>query len=151
MAIYRVVTLSDITETPEANAKYPSDMLEGIAYAKKGNYHEAIQCFIKAHNLNPNNATSWYNIGTSLAMVDKEDKALFILHCYDRAIELDSNNAEAWNNKGTILELMGADKSALFCYERALEIRPGYASAMRNTDLLLKKLVSANESRKYIR
>jgi tetratricopeptide (TPR) repeat protein len=149
LAICLLVSNQD--KTASANEKVPSDALniEGIAHAKRGDYHEAIRCFIRAQNLNPNNATSWYNIGTSLAMVNKEDKALFILYCYDRAIELDSNNAEAWNNKGAILELMGAKKNALFCYERALEIRPGYVSAMRNIELLLKKLGRNAESKKY--
>lgn len=145
--------MSSRTQRPESNDKLPSDMLniQGITHAKKGSFDEAIKCFIKAEKLNPNNATSWYNIGTSLAMVNKEDKALLILYCFDRAIELDPYNAEAWNNKGVILELMGAEKNALVCYQRSLEIRPGYASSMRNIELLLKKSGSTNESRKYIR
>lgn len=135
----------------EINDNIPSDMLniEGIGHAKKGDFHEAIRCFIKAQNLNPNNATSWYNIGTSLAMVNKEEKALFILYCYDRAIEIDPNNAEAWHNRGTILELMGTNQKALHSYQRALEVRPGYISAMCNIELLMKKLGWEDESKKY--
>jgi Flp pilus assembly protein TadD len=134
-----------------SNEKVPSDLLniQGIAFAKQGKYQEAVECFIKAQKLNPNNPLSWYNIGTSLAMVDKEDKALLVLYCYERAIELDPYNAEAWNNKGAILELMGAEKNALACYGRALEIRAGYASAMRNIELLLKKLGHNEASKKY--
>jgi tetratricopeptide (TPR) repeat protein len=133
------------------NEKVPSNKynIEGIAHAKKGEYHEAISCFLKAQNQNPNNPTSWYNIGTSLAMVNKEEKALFILYCYDRAIDLDPHNAEAWNNKGAILEFMGADKSALHCYQRALEIRPGYASAKHNIELLLKKKGLKSHAKQY--
>jgi superkiller protein 3 len=138
-------------EVGEINDNIPSDMLniEGIGHAKKGDYHEAIRCFIKSQNLNPNNTTSWYNLGTSLAMTNKEEKALFILYCYDRAIEIDPNNAEAWNNRGAILELTGADQRALHSYQRALEVRPGYASAMRNIELLMKKLGWEAESKKY--
>ena len=134
-----------------SNEKVPSDLLniQGIAFAKKGQFEEAIECFVKAHELNPNNPLSWYNIGTSLAMVNKEDKALLILYCYERAIELDPYNAEAWNNKGAIMEMMGSDKSALACYERSLEIRPGYPSAISNIELLLKKLGYRQASKKH--
>ena len=114
--------------------------MEGIAHARKGNFQKAIQCFVDCQKLNPNNALSWYNIGTSLAMISKQDHALLILYCYDRTLELDPYNAEAWNNKGAILEeIMGAEKNAMACYERAFEIRPNYASARSNIELLLKK------------
>lgn len=134
-----------------SNDKVPSDLLniQGIAFAKKGQFQKAIECFVKAHKLNPNNPLSWYNIGTSLAMVNQEDKALLILYCYERAIELDPYNAEAWNNKGAIIEMMGNDKNALACYERSLEIRPGYTSAIRNIQSLLKKLGHREASQKY--
>ena len=125
--------------------------IKGAGHARKGEFNEAIKCFIESQNVNPNNPTSWYNIGTSLAMVNKEDKALFILYCYDRAIEINPRNAEAWNNKGTILELMGAFENAIKCYERALEIRPGYENATRNMKLLLSRLGHKGRAKKYDR
>ncbi|HKZ60868.1 MAG TPA: tetratricopeptide repeat protein [Nitrososphaera sp.] len=135
----------------ETDYRGPAELLnrQGMGHAKKGEYNEAVKCFIKAQNVNPNNATSWYNIGTSLAMDNKEDKALFILYCYDRAIELNPQDAEAWNNKATILELMGADENAIMCYKRALEIRPGHGSAMRNMELLLTRLGRKREAMNY--
>jgi tetratricopeptide (TPR) repeat protein len=47
------------------------------------------------------------------------------------------------------MEMIGNDESALACYERSLEIRPGFASAIRNIQLLLKKLGYKEASKKY--
>ena len=43
-----------------SNEIVPSDLLniQGIAFAKKGQFEEAIGCFVKAHELNPNNPLS---------------------------------------------------------------------------------------------
>jgi len=52
----------------------------------------------------------------------------------------------AWNNKGNALARLGKFEDALRCYDRALEIDPGYRGAWVNKGFVLTKLGRFDEA-----
>jgi tetratricopeptide (TPR) repeat protein len=51
---------------------------------------------------------------------------------YDEALALNSKSARVWMNKGMVLAELRRDDSAYVCFQRALELQPGYAEALNN-------------------
>ena len=125
--------------TPEEADSLDSEVLnvKGLNLARKGFYLEALLCFQKAVDMNPNNAHAWYNYGTSLTKIGKYDDTT--LMCFEKAVELDNNDSEAWNNKGAILTHLGRNKEAFDCYSRVTELNPGHARAWENMGLLYER------------
>jgi len=65
-----------------------------------GKHDEAINAYDKAIELDPKDASAWYNKGHALNRLEKHDGAI---KAYDKAIELDPKYASAWYNKGNAL------------------------------------------------
>ncbi len=60
-------------------------------------FEEAIVCFDKAIELNPNDIEALNNKGASLDYLKRHDEAI---ECFNKCLELDSNHSEALFNKG---------------------------------------------------
>jgi len=88
-----------------------------------GKYDEAIECYDKAIEIDPNNSVVWNNKGLALNSLGKYDEAIT---SYDMAIKIDPNDADAWNNKGLALNSLGNDDDAKKCYDRSRKL--GYIS-----------------------
>jgi tetratricopeptide (TPR) repeat protein len=71
---------------------------EGEKNSKTGNYSEAIQCYRKALDMNPNMSDAWYNLGIACGREKKKSEAL---ECYQKAAQLENKNAQR------LLTLMG--------------------------------------------
>jgi curved DNA-binding protein CbpA len=84
-----------------------------------GKYDEAIKCYDKAIEIDPDNSVVWNNKGLALSSLGKYDEAI---KCYDKVIEIDPNDADAWNNKGLALSSLGNDDEAKKCYARSKEL-----------------------------
>jgi len=95
---------------------------KGVALGNLGKFDEAIVCFDRALEINPEYAEAWYNKGFALGNLGKFDEAIV---CYDRALEINPEYAEAWNNKGVALDELGKFDEAIVCFDRALKINPG--------------------------
>ena len=61
---------------------------------------EAIACYDRAIEINPQNADAHYNKGLSLASIEKFTEAIA---CYDKALEIESDNVSALNKKAWYL------------------------------------------------
>ena len=68
-----------------------------------GRHDEAIGCFEKAIELDPDYAVAHHDKGLSLAALGLYDKAI---GCFEKAIELDPDYAVAHNNKKLLLEAL---------------------------------------------
>jgi curved DNA-binding protein CbpA len=84
-----------------------------------GKYNEAIKCYDKAIEIDPNNPVVWNNKGLALNSLGKYDEAIT---SYDKAIGIDPNDADAWNNKGLALNSLGNDDEAKKCYDKSKEL-----------------------------
>ena len=106
------------------------ELLEtGNKLVERGQYAEAIQCYDRVLEIDPNYANAWNNKGLALDNLRRYNEAIA---CYDRALEIDPNHATTWSNKGNTLHSLGRSAEAIACYDRALEIDPNHADAWNN-------------------
>jgi tetratricopeptide (TPR) repeat protein len=94
---------------------------KGDALVNLGKYDEALVCYEKAIDLDPNLAYIWSGKGWALSNLGKYDDALF---CYEKAIDLDPNLAYIWSAKGLALESLNRSAEAAMAYSlgRQLEL-----------------------------
>jgi tetratricopeptide (TPR) repeat protein len=108
--------------------------LEGWEWCHKGSslhdlgrYSEALSCYDKAINIDPDDAMSWYNKGNTLKHLGRLDEAI---SCYDKAISCYDKTREteptiwAWNNKAQALNKLQRYEEAIRCCDKAIEIDP---------------------------
>ena len=112
--------------------------VNGLNHAKKGQILDAVLCFQKAVDLNPNNFKAWFNYGTGLTKIGKFDDSS--LYCFEKALEIDPNDAEVWNSKGSVLYANGKREEAFACYKRSVELAPTNGRAWQNMGVLIEKL-----------
>ena len=95
----------------EMNPEYWNN--KGYALYKLERYEEAIGCYDKAIELNPNEPTYWNNKGYVLYSLKRYEEAI---KCFDKAIELNPNEPEYWNMKGIALYLLTRYEEAIKSY-----------------------------------
>jgi parallel beta-helix repeat protein len=109
----------------------------GKSLSGSGRYGEAVSCYEKALEMEPELASAWDGKGDALMMTGSYDKAL---RCYERALEIDPNFAESWYHKGNTLQMLLRFDEALGCYEEALRIDPAFAEAWNKKGMTLNRL-----------
>jgi len=97
---------------------------KGDVLFKLYSHDEALQCFDKAIQLEPNNAEYWNKKGNALHNLYRYSEAL---QCFDKAIQLEPNNAEYWNKKGNALHNLYRYEEALQCFDKAIQLEPNNA------------------------
>ena len=110
---------------------------EGYDLYNQGRYEEAIECYNKALEIDPDYGDAWNNKGIVLDDLGRYEEAI---ECYNKALEIDPDNAYVWNNKGVSLYHLGRYEEAIECYNKALEIDPNYGDAWFNKGNALSKL-----------
>jgi len=101
----------------EMNPEYWNN--KGNALNKLKRYEEAIECYDKAIELNPNNPDYWNIKGNALMKLKRYEEAF---ECYDKAIELNPNNPIYWHIKGLVLYSLKRYEEAKKCYQKAREL-----------------------------
>ncbi|MGA9151794.1 MAG: tetratricopeptide repeat protein [Candidatus Nitrosopolaris sp.] len=84
-------------------------------------YKEAIECYDKAIELEPDFADAWESKGVALTDLKKYNEAI---KCYDKAIELEPDYFFVWLHKAEALEALGNSKGAKEAFDRAKELDP---------------------------
>jgi len=85
----------------------------------QGKYDEAIECYDKAIEIDPENPVMWNNKGLALNALGKYEQAIA---CYDKIIGIDPNDADAWNSKGLALNSLNKYEEAKKCFEKSKEL-----------------------------
>lgn len=101
----------------------------GVALEKIGQSEQAVECFDKALEQNPNDSWAWFNKGVSLHRLGLLGEALY---CYDKALEFNPDDPDLLSNKGIALRTLGKADEALECYKKALNIDPGDSGIWSN-------------------
>lgn len=91
-----------------------------IELLKNKRYQNALMCFEKAIEINPNKETIG-TIGITLIDHERYDDAL---KYFERCIEIDPNDARGWGGKGIALSNLNQEEEAINCCKKALEIDP---------------------------
>jgi tetratricopeptide (TPR) repeat protein len=107
---------------------------------KAGNYTEALVTVDKAIEIDPQDATAWYDEGQIYLVEHKYDKALI---AYEKSLIIKPNGADAWNGKGVALTELGRYEEAQLAYNESLRLDPIYLSARENQLRLENKMRNA--------
>jgi len=120
---------------------YPNHFLGwkvlGAILAKQNQPHEASNKLEKAAALNPQDSEVLSLLGLCFSMLGLNKKAEKFL-C--DALHINDSNAEFHNNLGLIRRKLRNFGGALDCFDRAIEIAPGYAGAIFNKATTLNDL-----------
>lgn len=73
---------------------------KGVSLGQNGKYKEAIECFDKMLEINPQLTEAWNNKGITYMMLREYDKAL---ECFSKALSINPKNIEAENNRTAAL------------------------------------------------
>ena len=123
----------------------------GVAYAKKGNFEEAIKAFKmglslddELPGLNNNLADVYCSHGLQL-----NDSAVYsqCFEYYKKAIELDPEYPAPYYGLGHAYRQQGNLGGAIYCWEKALEADPDFSQA--HFDLALAYLNSSNKAKAF--
>ena len=110
--------------------------LLGASAAQIGQLDQAVQAFEKMISINPNEASSYYNLGNVLQEQGKLKKAM---EAYNKAIALKSDYAEAYNNIGLALQKLGKLDEAIDVYNKAIALKSDNTVAYNNIGNVLKE------------
>ena len=116
---------------------------KGNSLGRLGRHEEAIQCFDKALEINPQFFHAWSNKGNSLNSLDRYQEAIM---CYDKDIEINPLYAPAMAGKGVCFNNLGRFEEAIDCFDQAIQIDPTRVSDLTNKGYSLFKLYRIEES-----
>jgi tetratricopeptide (TPR) repeat protein len=102
-----------------------------------GRYDEAIECYDKALELNPQDADAWSGKGGCLMTMGRYEEAV---NYYNTALEINPQHTMAWSGKGGCLICLGRYNEAIECYDKALELNPKDALAWHSKGSCLMSL-----------
>jgi arylsulfatase A-like enzyme/Flp pilus assembly protein TadD len=106
----------------------------GIAYAKKGNFKEAIKAYEMGLSLDEKLPELNNNLGNAYLSVALESKKTFhfsrSLEYYKKAIELDPKYPAPYHGLGRAYKHDGNLEGAIYCWEKALEANPNFSPAL---------------------
>jgi len=146
----------------EMDSTIESLINKGNELYKDKNYKEAIECYEKATQLDPNNASAFYGCGNALSELAKnnKDESLFrnAFENYEKAILLNPNNASVFYGYGNALsELAKINKdeslfrSAFENYEKATQLGLNNASVFYGCGNALSELAKNNKDESLFR
>lgn len=107
---------------------------KGARLEQLGQRSEALFCYERALEIDPDDANIWNNKGYLIQSMGRNVESL---SCYEHALKINPRLDKAWLNRGIVLAQTGQTTEALFCFERALECNPTYAKAWFNKGNIL--------------
>jgi len=122
--------------TEENGDAFSSKVNRGNDLLAQGKVEEAVQTFMEAMRMNPENEDVHYDLGLALTRQGKLEEAI---QQYLEALRIFPNYVEAHNNLGNLLMRTGRTGEAIQHFEIALKIMPVYASAHNNLGTALQK------------
>ena len=109
---------------------------KGVSLDKLGRNKEALECYNKAIELNPENATYWHMKGLSLNRLERYEEAIF---CFDKTLALNPNDKAVWYAKGLALKRLKRFENAIKCFDKTIELEAigsdAYAKEQQLTSL----------------
>jgi tetratricopeptide (TPR) repeat protein len=102
---------------------------EGKAYERLGEFDKAEQRYLEAIEADPRAP----HVNFYIAELAREQGDLRrAVEYYRQELENQPTHAKAWNNLGVSWSDLGEEANALFCFQKALELRPELSEAKRN-------------------
>jgi tetratricopeptide (TPR) repeat protein len=126
------------TPTAGTNTRQSVDSLtrQGIQLFQNEVWQEALACFDRVAEAQPDNAEIHNYRARALANLDRHDDALA---CLDRALAINPRNIADLRNRAVVLTKLGRLADALVDYNAALTLRP------EDSDLLVRRAMVLNQ------
>jgi peptidylprolyl isomerase len=102
---------------------------EGLRFQKSGRIEEAIHCYQKTTEFNPEHAAAFCNMGAAYQQEGDNNRAMMY---YQIALQLDPAYAEAYVNIGRAFKERDLSDTAEAIFQKAIDVKPGYAPAYYN-------------------
>jgi tetratricopeptide (TPR) repeat protein/glycosyltransferase involved in cell wall biosynthesis len=115
----------------------------GNSYQKQKMHPEAIECYQKVIELDPDNSKAYNNLGLVYYAQKQLSEAL---ECYQKALQLNPDYVKAYNNLGIIYYEQGQFQQAKECYKKAIELEPNNVKAYNNLGNIYKELERFSEA-----
>ncbi len=112
-------------------------LTKGNDFYNEKNTNEAINCYRKCLDIQPDFLPARFNLGVALGDIKQFDAAIEELK---KVIEAESGYAEAHNSLGFVYFKKGNIGEAVSHYEQALKIRPDYEQAASNLNIAKSQL-----------
>lgn len=84
-------------------------------------YEEAVKCYEKAIQLNPDEAKIWNNRGNAMTDLHRQPK---VISCDDKAIQLKSDYYQVWSNRGSPFTKWCRHEDAIAVNNAAMTLKP---------------------------
>ncbi|HEV3141112.1 MAG TPA: tetratricopeptide repeat protein, partial [Vicinamibacterales bacterium] len=109
----------------------------GDLYLEDRRFDDAIAEYRKSLALNPESASTHYNLGYALSARGRTAEAADAVSEFREALRIDPEYAQGHTNLGALLQLQGKTDEALDHFRRAAAIRPDFFDARINLAQLL--------------
>ena len=121
-----------ISKTGSGDNKYKSAINSDVDLDKIKSVDrkkEAIKCFDKVIEIDPENVDAWCNKGSMLCELNSFEEAL---KCYNKVLELEPENIDVWRYKGNALIELEQFEDAIKCYDIILGLNIKDVNAWNN-------------------
>ncbi|MBE9187133.1 tetratricopeptide repeat protein [Microcoleus sp. LEGE 07076] len=98
----------------------------GNGLVELGKFPQAIECYSRAIELNPQLAIAYHNLGEMLVEQKRWDEAIAN---YRQAIAINPDSFESYHSLGKTWAARGEGDRAIACYRKSLDLNPDYARA----------------------
>ena len=109
----------------------------GLYYFKLNMFDEALECYNKTLELEPENSEAINNKGILFFEKNKHSTAIKF---FDQALRKNPNNSMVWTNKGMVYNQLRKFEDAITCFDQALRINPSYDFAYAHKSFALYSL-----------
>ncbi|OGI23253.1 MAG: hypothetical protein A2255_06245 [Candidatus Melainabacteria bacterium RIFOXYA2_FULL_32_9] len=138
------IAIENLRKAIDINPIYEYYKDLGNIYFDINNNYEAIHSYEQVIKLNNNDIDVYFNLGLLYWQVREIEKAR---NSFENVIRINNNDAEAYNHLGSIYynEFKDAQK-AIECFNRVIEINPGYADGYFNLALAYNSINEKDNS-----
>ena len=131
---------------PEVAAQRYLDM--GVEFHQAGKLAEAIECYSKSLDLQPENSAALNNMGGALQACGRLDEAVIYLQ---KATTVDPGFVDAHYNLGNVYTQQDRLDAAVASYKQAIAVVPGHLDALNNLGKTLGQQGKYSKAIKFLK
>jgi tetratricopeptide (TPR) repeat protein len=117
---------------------------QGLAHNAAGRYQEALDAFLQAVTIAPDNSFAYFNLGTAAALLGRYRESAGYL---EKAVKITPDLLPAWSNLGAMYSHLADHDKALAAFRQVLRLQPDNAEAHYRCGLALLALGRHAEAR----